>query len=557
MPLPATLPQSRTLICEGYQPDLGPTAVVVIDRTTGKTFVAKGSLLECEALASSYLTEKRNAGGRVDESVAAKPAIVESVTDLPGVALDESKGEWSIPPSTAFVVEGVFQRWGKKNANKRVYTKKLFERLLEAKSSSVTGKLAAREMHGHLEHPSDGKSDLSKAAILTTGLKMEEDGEDSGRVMGRAELLDTPHGRILKTLTLQNVKWGVSSRGNGSVGEDGTVNEDDYELVTFDAVSNPSTPGAHPSPAVSDGKKGRKNESADIADATLSVEDPADALSDAIDDVRTAAVPTDETDASADRIRGFLSAVEEGTSATDDASLVSRARDALAHYATVSAASELDATIDEDGEDTCEVDLSEVFGSDTTVANDDADGNDVDLGTIFESADAVPIDEVRRYRRLANRRYNENVRLREKNRLLERQLADFRKRAEEAESSQREEASRASVAEAAIRDLTSLDDEEDLDTADESGEASDHQDRDGVTSDLTESVHADGGQPVDEDTADETSGRMQTMLLPQGRVFESGPPSQPKVTATTSAAMDDETRHQQAILVSAQLRRRG
>jgi hypothetical protein len=66
--------------------------------------------------------------------------------------------------------------------------------------------------------------------------------------MGKVKLLDTPSGNILKSLVSSGVKLGISSRGLGSVHEDNngsTVVEDDFQLICFDFVSEPSTTGAY------------------------------------------------------------------------------------------------------------------------------------------------------------------------------------------------------------------------------------------------------------------------------------------------------------------------
>ena len=69
--------------------------------------------------------------------------------------------------------------------------------------------------------------------------------------MGKIEVLDTPSGKILKDLVKANVKLGISSRGLGSVKQekDKTIVEDDFQLISFDMVSEPSTPGAFVAPA--------------------------------------------------------------------------------------------------------------------------------------------------------------------------------------------------------------------------------------------------------------------------------------------------------------------
>ena len=65
-------------------------------------------------------------------------------------------------------------------------------------------------------------------------------------LVGEVEVLSTPSGNILKELFQSGIKLGISSRGLGSVKEKGDVNEvqDDFELIAFDFVSNPSTHGA-------------------------------------------------------------------------------------------------------------------------------------------------------------------------------------------------------------------------------------------------------------------------------------------------------------------------
>jgi hypothetical protein len=70
---------------------------------------------------------------------------------------------------------------------------------------------------------------------------------EGDEVRGTVEILNTPPGQILKNLALQGVRLGVSSRGVGSLKEDvdGSIVQDDFELIAFDAVSSPSTPGAY------------------------------------------------------------------------------------------------------------------------------------------------------------------------------------------------------------------------------------------------------------------------------------------------------------------------
>ena len=69
---------------------------------------------------------------------------------------------------------------------------------------------------------------------------------DGHKVMGKIKVLDTPSGQILRSLVQSDVAIGISSRGMGSVTEVNgeTIVEDDFQLICFDVVSEPSTPGA-------------------------------------------------------------------------------------------------------------------------------------------------------------------------------------------------------------------------------------------------------------------------------------------------------------------------
>ncbi|KKM13888.1 hypothetical protein LCGC14_1711690, partial [marine sediment metagenome] len=142
-----------------------------------------------------------------------------------------------------------------------------WERIIGDPKSRAMQDVAARGMIGHLEHPPDGRMNGKEGALVTTGLKLREDGV----VWGVSELLDTPNGLILQEYTRKKVRWGVSSRGNGSVGDGGRVNETDYDLVTFDGVIRPSTLGAYPKP-VNSGKESRPSESEDGKQVPLTEE---------------------------------------------------------------------------------------------------------------------------------------------------------------------------------------------------------------------------------------------------------------------------------------------
>jgi hypothetical protein len=140
------------------------------------------------------------------------------------------------------VVEGVFQAADRKNANGRIYPKSLWEKIL--KSEATNKAIEERRMFGELDHPQDGKWELKRACHIVTAMSMNENGE----IMGRAEILDTPNGRILQELFAAGATVGISSRGSGSVkrSNDGEVVQEDFKLETYDFVANPSTFGAFP-----------------------------------------------------------------------------------------------------------------------------------------------------------------------------------------------------------------------------------------------------------------------------------------------------------------------
>ena len=145
-----------------------------------------------------------------------------------------------------FILKGRFQHSGIPNGNGRSYPKPVLESALKLVNESV----AERRMLGELDHPADAKIHLDKVSHVITKLAMEE----SGEVYGEAEVLPTASGKILESLIKAGVKLGISSRGFGSTVNKNGLQEvqDDYKLVTFDIVSDPSTPGAFPKPVYED-----------------------------------------------------------------------------------------------------------------------------------------------------------------------------------------------------------------------------------------------------------------------------------------------------------------
>lgn len=126
-------------------------------------------------------------------------------------------------------VTGIFSSWGKRNNNGRVYEEGTMKREVD----SIMDKIERKCLWGELGHPPNPEINPDKIAIRVESL--EWDGKD---LYGKAKILDTPQGQIAKTLVKEGM-IGISSRGLGTVAEDGTVNED-YNLLTWDLVTDPS-----------------------------------------------------------------------------------------------------------------------------------------------------------------------------------------------------------------------------------------------------------------------------------------------------------------------------
>lgn len=133
----------------------------------------------------------------------------------------------------------LLQRADAKNQNGRIYPREILMR----EANTYNQKFVAQRMAlGELDHPESPIVNLKNACCNVTELWFE--GDD---VLGNIEVLSTPSGNIVRELIKNNIRLGVSSRGMGSVRQmaEGTVEvQEDFSLVCFDIVSNPSTHGA-------------------------------------------------------------------------------------------------------------------------------------------------------------------------------------------------------------------------------------------------------------------------------------------------------------------------
>jgi hypothetical protein len=136
------------------------------------------------------------------------------------------------------IVSGVIQRADEKNQNGRVYPRKILDRELIKYDALIKERRAL----GELDHPDSSIIELKNVShnIIKTWW-------DKNDLYAEIEILNTPSGRILRELVEAGIKIGISSRGMGSVkdiGEGLVEVEDDFDLIGWDFVSNPSTHGA-------------------------------------------------------------------------------------------------------------------------------------------------------------------------------------------------------------------------------------------------------------------------------------------------------------------------
>ena len=152
--------------------------------------------------------------------------------------------EESIKKNKPLRVSGIIQRAETKNQNERVYPKKILMREIE---KYIEGPIKERRALGELDHPESSVINLQNVSHNIVEIKVKDND-----VYATFEILSTPAGNILKELFRNGITVGVSSRGMGSVEEglnEGTLEvQDDFELLCWDFVSTPSTPGAYVSP---------------------------------------------------------------------------------------------------------------------------------------------------------------------------------------------------------------------------------------------------------------------------------------------------------------------
>lgn len=137
-----------------------------------------------------------------------------------------------------YIIEGIFMQANKPNRNGRMYPREILE---SAVNKYVTEQVSKGRAVGELNHPEGPTINLDKVSHKITELSW-----DGNNVVGKATILDTPMGKIVKGLLDGEVQVGVSSRGMGSLANKGGVNvvNNDFMLNAVDIVQDPSAPEA-------------------------------------------------------------------------------------------------------------------------------------------------------------------------------------------------------------------------------------------------------------------------------------------------------------------------
>lgn len=179
--------------------------------------------------------------------------------DQAGIILENDEGK-------NLHMKGVCIQGGVRNANKRIYPVNEINKAVNTLNDQIRN---GYSVLGEVDHPEGLTINLDRASHMITEMWM--DGNDG---YGKMKVLPTPMGNMVKTMLESGVKLGVSSRGSGNVNEDGQGGQvSDFEIITVDAVAQPSAPGAYPTPIYEHLMNNRGGHKAlEIAEATR--EDP-------------------------------------------------------------------------------------------------------------------------------------------------------------------------------------------------------------------------------------------------------------------------------------------
>ena len=168
------------------------------------------------------------------------PLTNSSILDKNSSLLTESEKK-EIDDNKAVYLYGVFQRAETLNGNNRRYPRHILDKEL----TRLQDKIKENTLIGELNHPDTDDMDLSNIAISI--VKLWWDPQDKNSMLGKAKVLKTRAGNDVLDLLNEKIRLAISSRGMGSLREEGQVLivEDDFEVLCWDVVNIPSTPGGY------------------------------------------------------------------------------------------------------------------------------------------------------------------------------------------------------------------------------------------------------------------------------------------------------------------------
>lgn len=161
--------------------------------------------------------------------------LIKEHTEEVKLIVEEAKGT----KEKQYFIEGVFLQANLKNRNGRMYPQEIMQKEVDRYNKEYVSKNRA---FGELGHPDSPTINLDRVSHLIKSLKLE-----GNNFIGRAKIMDTPYGKIVKSLIDEGAQLGVSSRGMGSLVSKNGVQlvQDDFMLATAaDIVADPSAPDA-------------------------------------------------------------------------------------------------------------------------------------------------------------------------------------------------------------------------------------------------------------------------------------------------------------------------
>ena len=137
-------------------------------------------------------------------------------------------------------LKGICIQGGVRNANRRVYPVTEIGRAVNTLNDQIR---SGYSVLGEVDHPEGLNINVDRVSHMITEMWMND-----ANGVGKLKIIPTPMGNLIKTMLESGVKLGVSSRGSGTVKEDGSGEVSDFEIITVDIVAQPSAPDAYPSP---------------------------------------------------------------------------------------------------------------------------------------------------------------------------------------------------------------------------------------------------------------------------------------------------------------------